>query len=114
MSNELVGIALVGGLLWGSIGAYALPSAIDKEYDSKQVSVINHKFDNLDNQADIDDDVTYQAIDGKAYKMVDGLVSNEWVPLTSDGYIDDYCESEQYKTVKAANESLKRIKEGEL
>lgn len=97
-------------VLWGSIGAYALPSAVDSEYDSKQVSVINHKFDNDDNQADLDDNVTYQAIDGKAYKMVDGLASNEWVPLTSDGYIDDYDQSAKAKEVKAANESLKRIK----
>ena len=97
-------------ILWGSIGAYALPSAVDKEYDSKQASVINHKFDNLDNQADLDDNVTYQAIDGKAYKMVDGLASNEWVPLTSDGYIDDYDQSAKAKEIKAANESLKKIK----
>ena len=109
MSNELVGIAFVGALLWGGI-AYALPSAVDKEYDNKQASVINHKYDNLDNQADLDDDVTYQAIDGKAYKVIDGLVSNEWVPLTSDGYIDDYDQSAKAKEIKAANESLKRIK----
>lgn len=97
-------------ILWGSIGAYALPSAVDKEYDSKQAYNINHKYDNLDNQADLDDDVTYQAIDSKAYKMVDGLVSNEWVPLTSEGYIDDYDSSAKAKEIKAANESLKRIK----
>jgi len=89
---------------------WAIAPAMDKEYDSKQASVINHKYDNLDNQADIDDDVTYQAIDGKAYKMVDGLVSNEWVPLTSDGYVDDYDSSAKAKEIKAANESLKRIK----
>ena len=89
---------------------WAIAPAVDKEYDSKQASVINHKFDNLDNQADIDDNVTYQAIDGKAYKMVDGLASNEWVPLTSDGYIDDYDQSAKAKEIKAANESLKRIK----
>ena len=41
--------------------AWAIAPAMDKEYDSKQVSVINHKFDNLDNQADIDDDVIYEA-----------------------------------------------------
>ena len=58
---------------------WAIAPAIDKEYDSKQVSVINHKFDNLDNQADLDDDVIYEA-------------------------------SDKAKTVKAANESLKRIK----
>ena len=63
MSNELVGIALVGGLLWGGIAFAMLPSAVDKEYDSKQASVINHKYDNLDNQADLDDDVTYEASD---------------------------------------------------
>ena len=63
MSNELAGIALVGGLLWGGIAFAMLPSAVDKEYDSKQASVINHKYDNLDNQADIDDDVIYEASD---------------------------------------------------
>lgn len=110
MSNELVGIALVGGLLWGGIAFAMLPSAVDKEYDSKQAYNINHKFDNLDNQADLDDDVTYQAIDGKAYKVVDGLASNEWVPLTADGYVDDYDQSDKAKEIKAANESLKRIK----
>lgn len=97
-------------ILWGSIGAYALPSAMDKEYDSKQATVINHKYDNLDNQADLDDNVTYQAIDGKAYKVVDGLASNEWSPLTADGYVDDYDQSAKAKEIKAANESLKRIK----
>lgn len=89
---------------------WAITPAVDKEYDSKQVSVINHKYDNLDNQADIDDDVTYQAIDNKAYKVVDGLVSNEWVPLTSDGYVDDYDQSAKDREIKAANESLKKIK----
>lgn len=63
MSNELVGIALVGGLLWGGIAFAMLPSAVDKEYDSKQATVINHKFDNIDNQADLDDDVIYEASD---------------------------------------------------
>ncbi len=68
--------------------------------------------------------VTHQAlaqtviVDNKAYTLVeiDGelLVSNEWEPTTESGYTDEYLQSEQYKTVKAANESLKRIKEGEL
>ena len=89
---------------------WAMAPAVDKEYDSKQAVIINSKFDNIDNQADIDDDITYQAIDGKAYKMVDGLASNEWVPLTSDGYIDDYDQSDKAKEIKAANASLKRIK----
>ena len=79
MSNELVGIALVGGLLWGGIAFAMLPSAVDKEYDSKQASVINHQYDNRDNQADLDDDVIYEA-------------------------------SDKAKEIKAANESLKRIK----
>lgn len=89
---------------------WAIAPAVDKEYESKQASVINHKFDNLDNQADLDEGYVYQVSDGKAYKMVDGLVSNEWVPLTSDGYIDDYDSSAKAKEIKAANESLKRIK----
>lgn len=89
---------------------WAIAPAVDKEYDSKQASNINHKFDNLDNQADLDDDVIYQAIDGKAYKVVDGLVSNEWQPLTADGYIDDYDQSDKAKEIKAANEKLRKIK----
>ncbi len=48
-------------ILWGSIGTYALPHAIDKEHDSKQATVTNHKYDNLDNQADLDDDIIYEA-----------------------------------------------------
>lgn len=58
---------------------WAIAPAVDKEYDIKQASVINHKFDNLDNQADLDDDVVYEA-------------------------------SDKAKEIKAANESLKRIK----
>lgn len=58
---------------------WAIAPAVDKEYDSKQASVINHKYDNLDNQADLDDDVIYEA-------------------------------SDKAKEIKAANESLKRIK----
>ena len=57
-------------------------------------------------------------VDDKAYTLVeiDGqmLVSNEWEPTTADGYTDEYVKSEQYQTIKAANESLKRIKEGAL
>ena len=89
---------------------WAIAPAVDKEYDSKQASVINHKFDNLDNQADLDDNVTYQAIDGKAYKMIDGLASNEWVPLISDGYVDDYDQSDKAKEIRAANAKLRKIK----
>lgn len=64
--------------------------------------------------------VTHQAladtviIDEKEFQVVeiDGqmLVSNEWQPTTIDGYTDEYLQSEQYQTVKAANESLKRIR----
>lgn len=39
---------------------WAIAPAVDKEYDSKQAYNINHKFDNLDNQADIDDE-SYEA-----------------------------------------------------
>ena len=56
-------------------------------------------------------------VDDKAYTLVeiDGelLVSNEWHPTTEQGYTDEYLQSEEYKTVKAANESLRRIR-GEL
>lgn len=89
---------------------WAIAPAMDKEYDSKQASVINHKFDNLDNQADLDEGYVYQVSDGKAYKVVDGLASNEWVPLTSDGYIDDYDQSDKAKEIKAANAKLRKIK----
>ncbi|MGA6102139.1 hypothetical protein ACPESL_08130 [Psychrobacter pocilloporae] len=57
-------------------------------------------------------------VDDKAYQLVeiDGelLVSNEWQPTTEQGYTDDYLQSEQYQKIKAANESLRRIKDGEL
>ena len=53
-------------------------------------------------------------VDDKAYTLVeiDGelLVSNEWQPTTEQGYTDEYRASDEYKTVKAANESLKRIR----
>ena len=103
MSNELVGIALLVGLLWGGIAFAVLPDAVDKELSNTQQANMMH-------QADLDDNVTYQAIGNKAYKMVDGLVSNEWVPLTSDGYIDDYDQSAKAKEIKAANAKLRKIK----
>lgn len=57
-------------------------------------------------------------VDDKAYTLVeiDGelLVSNEWEPTTEQGYTDEYLQSEQYQTIKAANETLRRIKGGEL
>lgn len=57
-------------------------------------------------------------VDDKAYTLVeiDGelLVSNEWTPTTEQGYTDEYLQSDEYKTVKAANETLRKIKEGEL
>ena len=57
-------------------------------------------------------------VDDKVYQLVeiDGklLVSNEWEPAVESGYTDEYLQSDEYKTVKAANESLKRIKEGAL
>lgn len=57
-------------------------------------------------------------VDDKAYTLVeiDGelLVSNEWTPTTIEGYTDEYLQGDEYKTVKAANESLRKIKEGAL
>ena len=97
-------------ILWGSIGAYALPSAIDSELDSKQASNIGHRYDNIDNQADLDDEIVYQVSDNKAYKMIDGLASNEWAPLTADGYVDDYDSSDKAKEIKAANAKLRKIR----
>lgn len=56
-------------------------------------------------------------INNKAYTLVEiegePLVSNEWSPTTDSGYDDEYLQSEQYKTVKAANAKLKQIR-GEL
>lgn len=53
-------------------------------------------------------------VDDKAYQLVeiDGqlLVSNEWEPTTSDGYIDDYDQSDKAKEIKAANAKLRKIK----
>ena len=53
-------------------------------------------------------------IDDKEFQVVeiDGekLISNEWQPTTIDGYTDEYLQSDEYKTVKAANETLRRIK----
>lgn len=63
-----------------------------------------------DNIADLDDGVTYLVSDNKAYKLVDGLVSNEWVPLSSAGYVDDYAESEKAKVIADANARLRRIR----
>lgn len=55
-------------------------------------------------------------VDDKAYTLVeiDGelLVSNEWEPVSESGYTDEYLESDEYKTVKAANEKLKKIRGG--
>lgn len=57
-------------------------------------------------------------VDDKEFQLVeiDGqlLVSNEWHPTTEQGYTDEYLASEQYQVIKAANESLKRIKDGAL
>lgn len=54
-------------------------------------------------------------VDDKAYQLVEIngelLVSNEWEPVSESGYTDEYLASDEYKTVKTANESLRRIKE---
>lgn len=74
MNNEMTGIALAVGLLWGGIAFAVLPEAIVKSSDNDKMLVIEHKLSLIDEQ------------------------------------IDDYEQSEQYQTIKAANESLKRIK----
>lgn len=55
-------------------------------------------------------------VDDRACQLVeiDGelLVSNEWEPASESGYIDDYVKSEQYQIIKAANESLRKIRGG--
>lgn len=69
-----------------------------------------------DNIVDLDDGAIYQVSDSKAYKMVeiDGVYygTNEWVPLSSAGYVDDYEQSDKAKVIKAANASLKIIRAG--
>ena len=58
---------------------WAIAPAVDKELSNQQSANMMHQADNDDNQADIDDDVTYEA-------------------------------SDKAKEIKAANESLKKIK----
>lgn len=58
---------------------WAIAPAIDSEHDSNRSSIELHKLNNIDNQADLDDEIVYQA-------------------------------SDKAKEIKAANESLKRIK----
>lgn len=50
-------------VLWGSIAAYAMPSAVDSEHNSNRSSIELHKLNNIDNQADLDDEIVYQASD---------------------------------------------------
>ena len=49
-------------------------------------------------------------VDDKAYTLVeiDGelLVSNEWEPTTSEGYTDEYLQSDQYQTARRANQFI--------
>ena len=66
-------------ILWGSIGAYALPPAVDKELSNTQAANELHKLDNKENVADLDDEVVYLA-------------------------------SDKAKQIKAANESLRKIR----
>ncbi len=67
-----------------------------------------------DNIVDLDDGDIYQVRADRAYKMVEiddaYYASNEWVPLSSAGYVDDYEQSDKAKVIKAANASLKRIR----
>lgn len=40
---------------------WAIAPAVDKEFKNNDSAIINHQFDNSDNQADLDDEVIYQA-----------------------------------------------------
>lgn len=107
--NNMIMWSINSALWFGAIGAWALPNAIDAEHKN---SITVSEQRNADNVVDLDEGYVYQVSNGKAYKMVDGLASNEWVPLTSDGYVDDYDQSAKAREIKAANESLKRVKGG--
>ncbi|MBP3945155.1 hypothetical protein [Psychrobacter sp. K31L] len=88
-------------VIWGGIAFAVLPDAWAIDDANNQAIVDSHKV---------------EISEGKAYTVVeiDGeyLTSNEWQPTTESGYTDEYRASDEYKTVKAANESLKRIKGG--
>lgn len=60
--------------------------------------------------SDLEDGATYKISEGKAYKVEQCLPTNEWVPLTDDGYVDDYVNSEKAKVIADANARLKRIR----
>lgn len=83
MNNELVGIALCVGLLWGGIAFAILPSAFDTELSNDRAANLMHQYDNKENKQDLDDEVVYQA-------------------------------SDKAQTIKYANDSLRKIKSGEL
>lgn len=113
---SMIAVILALGTMFAPALSQAMSEAGDRKEQADRELVQYYKdynkgyYDNLENEADLDDDVAYQAINGKAYKMVDGLASDEWVPLTTDGYAGDYDQSVKAKEIKAANESLKRIK----
>lgn len=58
--NKLIITPLAAALLFIAY-VWAIGPALDKEYDNRRATVINHKYDNLDNQADLDDEIIYQA-----------------------------------------------------
>ena len=71
-------------------------------------------------QATAFDMEVYMVTKDKSYKMVnvDGewLMSNEWQPITEDGYTDEYLKeleynkSEKARIVKEANAKLKKMR----
>ena len=40
---------------------WAIGPAVDKEFKNNDSAIINHQLNNLDNQADLDDEIIYQA-----------------------------------------------------
>ena len=65
---------------------------------------------NMATAGGLEDGATYKISDDKAYKVEQCLPTNEWVPLTDDGYVDDYVNSEKAKVIADANARLKRIR----
>lgn len=113
---SMIAVLMALGTMFAPALSQAMSEAGDRKEQADRELVQYYKdynkgyYDNLENEADLDDDVTYQAIDGKAYNMVDGLASNEWMPLTSDGYVDNYDQSAKAKEIAEANAKLRKIK----
>ena len=58
---KLTTIALLSGFVWGGVAFAALPYAIDTSNDADKAYIEQVKQELSDNQADLDDDIVYQA-----------------------------------------------------